>query len=405
MTEPSDPLAELRQEEYRLRLEADRLRREVFGQDDPSADPARMEALEAVEAQLQGVEEQRSALQAQDPASGRILESASLSAGEVTRGLETTGLQAQIYLNMAHVPTAFYHLLDRESHPLFTCQVTTGRGLRRVRLTSFIDGYSAQAVDTRELPANTTQTIKQLPTLFPERLQALTELTRATLNIQVEDLDRKTELHATEPIWLLARTSAPLSVMDPQTGRWQDLSRYLGAFVTPNAPGLLRFLRSAARLHPEGRLAGYQGPEEGVTPQVGALFAALKEAGLTYVNSVIDFNPQQGASSQRVRLPRECLEAGEANCLDGAVLYASLLEGLSLSPALALVPGHALVAWESWQGSGEWRYLETTLTGSGTFEQACTSGQRTASLYGGRGRLNVLSLRELRTKYAVTPME
>ena len=48
------------------------------------------------------------------------------------------------------------------------------------------------------------------------------------------------------------------------------------------------------------------------------LYDALKETGkVTYVNSLIDFNPEQGTASQRVRLPRESLADKEANCIDG----------------------------------------------------------------------------------------
>ena len=59
-----------------------------------------------------------------------------------------------------------------------------------------------------------------------------------TVHVLVENLDGKTEYEETAPIWLLARTSAPFAVMDPKTGKWQDISPYYGAFVTPNACSL-----------------------------------------------------------------------------------------------------------------------------------------------------------------------
>ena len=46
-------------------------------------------------------------------------------------------------------------------------------------------------------------------------------------------------------------------------------------------------------------------------------------------------------------LPRESLADKEANCINGTVLFASLLEGISMSPAIVLVPGHAFLAWET----------------------------------------------------------
>ena len=403
MAPTTNDLVELSRKEYEVRTNVDRLRREVYQQTDPSSAPELLEELAKAEEDLQAMEQQRIAAQELDPNSGLILDTKGTSThrGSETTGLEakvyptfrgsgTTGLEAKVYLNMAHVPTSFYHLLNMASTPLLTCTVSATKRVegkppkRRVRISSYIDGYSARAVTTFELAINETHEFKQLPTLFPDRIRDVNELTRATLNVVVEDLDGSVELHETEPIWLLARASAPLSVMDPQTGHWQDLTRYLGAFVTPNAPSLMTFLREAARLHPDGHLVGYQGGPEQVVPQVKALFDALKsKAEITYVNSVIDFSPQQGFASQRVRLPRESLADKEANCIDGTVLFASLLEGISMSPAIVLVPGHAFLAWETWRGSNEWRYLETTMIGSSTFEQACASAEKTAEFYQG----------------------
>ena len=57
---------------------------------------------------------------------------------------------------------------------------------------------------------------------------------------------------------------------------------------------------------------------------------------------------------------------------------ASLLEAASLQPAIVLVPGHAFVAWETWEGTDEWDYLETTMIASHDFEAA---RQRARSLF------------------------
>jgi hypothetical protein len=139
---------------------------------------------------------------------------------------------------------------------------------------------------------------------------------------------------------------------------------------------------------------------------VKALYQALREAGLTYVNSVIDYGAGPGQFTQRTRLPRESLAQRSANCIDGTVLMASLLEGASLSPALVLVPGHAFVGWETWDGAGKWSYLETTMIGSSEFEAACQSAtlqyDQATKLYPKQVRLHpVADLRRRR----IWPME
>jgi hypothetical protein len=282
-----------------------------------------------------------------------------------------------------------------------------------LRITSFIEGYSARVVDTFELEKSGTFPFIQLPTLFPERVGQINELTRATLNVLLEDLDGKVEIHKTVPIWLLARTTAPLAVKDPATAKWLDLTFYFGAFVTPNAPSVMAFLRKAAARHPDGQLIGYQGGKAKIEPQVRAIFDALKtDAGITYVNSVVTFSPEEGAANQRVRLPRESLEHQEANCIDGTLLFASLLESASLNPAIVIVPGHAFLAWETDKKSNEWRFLETTMIGNATFEEACLSADKTAKKYRDEAqaqndpmRFRLWPLRTLRAEKRVTPME
>lgn len=417
----------LRQQIYPLRLKIERLRREVFQRPPDQQDDAMFQELQAAEADMARMEAQMQSAQAGDITSGMVVNMDSgagviggLSPGNL--GADTTALSAQVYLRMAQVPTAIYHLLNPTNTPLLTCQVTNfSNQTRRLRVSSFIDGYSALAVTSAEIPAyQENYTFDQLPTLFPERLQTLNELTRATLNILVEDLDsQKIESHSTHPLWLLAHTTAPMAVRDPKTGGVQNLTHYLGAFVTPNRPELMRFLRRAAELHPDKRLVGYQGKPEAVEPQVKAIYEALKqEAKLTYVNSVISFTPDQGVSTQRVRLPRESLEQGQANCIDGTALFASLLEAISLSPALVIVPGHAFVAWETWSDGGQpnataqWQYLETTMIGSSTFEEARTKGEAYAARYKTLAEVThnaesfqLWPLRVLRTEKGVTPLE
>jgi hypothetical protein len=336
-------------------------------------------------------------------------------------GAETTGVDAKVLLRMSHVPTGICHLLDAQQSPLVTFRVKyLGDEFVRLRLISYIEGYSAHAVDTIELRAGHADgvdtegylTISQLPTFFPDRLSNVTELTRATLHIQIDDLDGKTEQQSTFPVWLLARSSAYNGVDDPATGQWKDLSAYYAAWVTPNATDVMRILRCAAGLHPERAMRDYQVGEDDVREQVKAIFNALKSEEIIYVNSVLSFGATKGQYMQRVRLPRESLTAKSANCIDGTLLVASLLEAASLNPGLVFVPGHAFAAWETADGNDNWDYLETTMIGSATFEQAIASGRAQASTQQALFEqthdpyyFQRLSVPALRTKAGITPME
>jgi hypothetical protein len=307
-------------------------------------------------------------------------------------GPDTTELRVETELHMQPLPTSIYHLLDPETDPLLTVSVTNlARQPRRIRVTSFLEGVSAQAVKTVELKRKDEKAAFPMhPTLLPERARLVTEVQWATLHVIVDILGNTKEdatpekqpfpvlceSHNTFPVLCLARTSSFNSVRNPQTGATVDLTRYYGAWVTPYAEAVQERIRHAASLNPARQMWGYQGRRDSVIPQVEALYRSLKATELTYINSVIDYGAAPGQFTQRTRLPREALAQKSANCIDGTVLMASLLEGASLNPAIVLVPGHAFLGWETWRGSGEWSYLETTMLGSAEFEAACASGQK-----------------------------
>ncbi|MFI5457771.1 MAG: hypothetical protein ACHRXM_20200 [Isosphaerales bacterium] len=378
------------------------LRGRLYAQADPSADLPLQQQLAAEEASLDGLESQVSALAPptepgglSTPPRGRML------------GAKTTGLRVERTVHMKPLPTGVYHLLDPETDPLLTVMVANeSRETRRVCVRVYIEGLSAEEVRTVEIDPRKQATFHLLPTLLPERARTITEVQRATLHVVAEDLDGKTESHDTFSIVCLARTSSFNAVRRPDTGQVVDLSHYYGAWVTPHAEAVQERVRRAADLLPNRQIWGYQDDPELVTRQVEALYRVLKEAEITYINSVIDYGAPPGQAIQRTRLPRESLAGRAANCIDGTVLFASLLEGASLNPAIVLIPGHAFVGWEAWDGSDEWRFLETTMIGSHEFEAACRSGQKQydEAKTHGRGRLTMHKLTELRAR-EIYPME
>lgn len=301
----------------------------------------------------------------------------------IRRGMETTGLDVEIKPRMAYVPTSVYHLLEVEENPLIECLVKSNQvKARRVRVTAYIEEYSARNVETVEVSGNRGATsIKLLPTLFPERVNTLYEMTRATLNVLAEDLDtQKVEIHRTHRVWLLARNAATLEIRDPQTGQFQDLRHLLGAYVTPNEPSIQRFLQHVATTR-GGTLAGRN---DSASNQVAAIYETLQEKSeIVYVNATLAFNPTLGAIGQRVRLPHETLADCQANCLDGTLLFASLLEAIGLEPAIVLIPNHALLGWRTGHGDQDWRYLETTKLADkkSDFAAACEVGAMTVQIY------------------------
>jgi hypothetical protein len=397
---------EARRAEFDARQTAVALRRAVF----EHGERDRMPDLLAAERALQQRSDARAAAERSEGVDdGQIVR---MAAESNLLGPATTGLDVKVDLRMSSVVTSIVHLFEPSRQPLVSFRIVNSKSdTKRLKLVTYVEGFSARAVETIEVEHLVPADAVQLPTFFPDKLSRLTELTRATVNVEVQDLDARTEVHRTIPVWLLARTTAPLKVKDPSTGTWQDMTRYLGAFVTPNAPAVMAYVRRALDKHPEKRLVGYQVNEAEVTAQVRAIYEALVESRIAYVNSIIDFTPEIGMNNQRVRLPRESLADASANCIDGVVLFASLLEGISLNPAIVIVPGHAFLGWETGRNSNEWKYLETTMVSTDSFDDACTQAELTAVAWkasAGPGAepamLTLWSMRELRAQN-ITPLE
>jgi hypothetical protein len=332
-------------------------------------------------------------------------------------GAETTGLKVTTTLRLQPIPTGIYHLLDPATHPLLTVTVQNeSHEPRRVSVSAYLEGLSARAIRTVELERmDKGRTILLLPSLLPGPARRITQVQRGTLHVVVEIFgsilektratwSRLVESHDTRSVVLLSRNSSFNAVIDPQTGLPSDLAPYYGAWVTPHIEPIQALLRRAAELVPERQIWGNQGHPDVVPRQVEALYNALKEAGITYVNSIIDFGAGPGLLTQRTRLPRESLKHRSANCIDGTVLFASLLESASLHAGIVLVPGHAFVAWEKWRGSDEWDYLETTMIGTHDFDAANARGRQLHEKWSDLSRERLLKLNDLRTE-GIWPME
>jgi hypothetical protein len=385
---------------YKLRREVDLIRRRLYSDIATLDEAERAKLIERMTAIESSMEDGAVA----EPApAGTPSAPAPRGPDSFTLGAGARKIKAAVQLRMDRLPTAMIHLLDPRTNPLVSVQVTsTDLSPQRVRVATVVERYSATSVSTVEVSRNTSApAVEHLPTFFPDALDRVTELTKATVRVAVTDIDGTMIDEGTFAVTLLARTTAVLHVKDPATNTTSDLSRYLGAWVTPNAPEVMEVLREAAGLVGGQGIVGYLRGPTAVDAQAQAIFDALAARGITYVNSIIGFGSGAGESVQRVRRPAEALAHRSANCLDGTVLVASILEAASINPGIALVPGHALVAWETEEGTGQWSYLETTYIGTRSYQDA----RRFGELQANERTPTVLSLATLRGTHGITPME
>lgn len=288
------------------------------------------------------------------------------------------------------VPTAFCHNLSAKDFPLVEIRIdncTEASKFAQVYAQASIEGFSDAAVSSVTVPAGECTKVTLLPVLQQGPCMTLNEIRPATLRVTIRQFGSGDELllhDQTYPIKLHAYDTALLGIRAPD-GSIIDLTDYLCAFVTPHALEVEALLRKALDYHPQHQIVGYQGAnsiEEAryvTREQVRAIYSALKrDARLAYVNSPLSFGKQEGQITQRVRWPATSLheDGSRANCADGTVLYASLLELANLEPFIVIVPGHSFIGWRIWRGVDQFEFLETTLTGTDSFENALRVGKQ-----------------------------
>jgi hypothetical protein len=101
-----------------------------------------------------------------------------------------------------------------------------------------------------------------------------------------------------------------------------------------------------------------------VIAQVYALWKALSRRDVRYSNITATAAVSEKVHSQHVRLIDESINNAQANCVDGSVLFASLLRKVGIEPYLVLIPGHCYVAFQVDRQGTEIAALETTLIGA-----------------------------------------
>lgn len=142
------------------------------------------------------------------------------------------------------------------------------------------------------------------------------------------------------------------------------------SWLTPESEGILELRRNAVTWLEESTdgkanaLVGYQDyglfedVESNTVLQIVAIQAAISETGVRYNNGAFSLTSE---TNQRVLLPDAVLESKSGICIETAILFASAIQSAGMHPMIIFLPGHAQVAVETWEGSGQYFLVETTL--------------------------------------------
>lgn len=145
-----------------------------------------------------------------------------------------------------------------------------------------------------------------------------------------------------------------------------DLSWMFAAYVNEDHPLIDSVLKSALSTNIVSSFDGYQSKDiDQVRNQIRAVWTALCLRGVKYSSIATNADRSTAVVSQSVRLFDRALNYAQANCVDGSVLIASILQKIGLDMELVHIPGHMFV--RIWLDDQRKQFigLETTLMGDG----------------------------------------
>jgi len=238
------------------------------------------------------------------------------------------------------------------------------------RITVQVPGWSDQEIQFADLKPGEVKTLLFAPSFLP-RLYENHEIAAATAVVRVTDAGGRQVYEGTAPLRLRAADDM----------FWGDKFKYasfIASWVTPHNASVESVLSRAKEFMPGRRMPGYEnwkGTDEQArttAAEAKAIYRALQQKGVSYVKSSSTFGTSANAAvSERIRMPFESLRDSSANCIDGAVMFASLFENLGMDPVIVLVPGHSYVGVRIAENSDKYFYIETALIGRNvTFESA-----------------------------------
>jgi len=281
------------------------------------------------------------------------------------------GIDGEIYPVFAN-----YASMQRQGDRTFgvvsvTLSNTFGEPMLR-RVSVRIPGWSDEEIQTVEVAPGITRTVVFAPTFLP-RLYQNHEIAAATAYVTITDTASNNSYETTLPVRLR-------SAEDMFWGNGFKYASFIASWVTPHDRIVEGVLSRAKGFTADHRLPGYENwkttaqQEQETYREARAIFNALQRMGLSYVKSSATLGDHKGVS-ERVRMPRISLAQSSANCIDAAVMYASLFENLGMDASIVIVPGHAYAGVRVAEGSPKFLLIDVALTGRSTFEAAVASAQ------------------------------
>ena len=245
-------------------------------------------------------------------------------------------------------------------------KLKSGHANTVVRIELAETPFYARSVSTFVLPKERTEYI-----IYPDilwRYNALRDNEQAepisvVANVEVDgkDLGQKVRTFSVRSIneCLLGFNK---QLPDGRT-RYVSTRLFYAAYVNEENPLIDKVLREALNTRIVRRFLGYQSTPEMVDKHVYALWYVLQKRNFKYSSVSYSSLSSNVVYAQRVRTFEDALNSSQINCVDGSVLFASLLRAINITPVLVQMPGHMFVGYYTDSAKKNLTFLETTMIG------------------------------------------
>jgi hypothetical protein len=155
----------------------------------------------------------------------------------------------------------------------------------------------------------------------------------------------------------------PFTLYEGETSR--DVSYTFAAYVNEQHPFVDKLLREALDREIVDGFTGYQSkdPHE-VMRQAYALWDLLVARDMRYSSITVSAVSSQTVASQHVRLIEDSVNNSQANCVDGSVLWASLMQRIGIDSFLVMEPTHCYAGFFTDESHETAYAIETTMLGA-----------------------------------------
>lgn len=169
------------------------------------------------------------------------------------------------------------------------------------------------------------------------------------------------------PIRIRSVNDVPFYAETSLDGEAGDFGVIFAGFVNESHPVVQEILQEALRSKIVENFVGYAEESKFVGLQIFAIWNALQKRRVRYSNAATPSatSPSGKVYSQAVRFIDESIDSQQANCVDGSVLFASVLYKIGIHPILIIKPGHMFVGYWLDEGHSQIEVIETTMLGEG----------------------------------------